>query len=53
MQKNREIFAHSLITQLGHVLGRGTHHHPVFVLNGLVKQGVPNGTAHTENLQTH
>ena len=53
MQKNWEVFAHRLITLLRHLLWRSAHHHPVFVFDGLIKQGVPNGTADTENLHGH
>jgi hypothetical protein len=35
------------------LLGRSAHHHPVFVFDWLVKQGVANGTAYAEDLHGH
>ena len=53
VQKNRKVFAYGLIAQRCHLRRRSTHHHPVFVFDGLVQQGVANGTANTENLHRH
>jgi len=36
VQKNREVFAHCGVAQLGHFFWRAPNHHPVFVFDGLV-----------------
>ena len=53
MQKHREIFAHGLIAECRHCLWRGAHHHPIFVFDGLMQEGISDGPAHTENLHGH
>ena len=37
LNKYREVLPHWLITQLGHMLGRAAHHHPVIFITWVVE----------------
>src|SRR3546814_9749384 len=54
MQKNGKVAAHRNESALGHLVGRGTHHHPIPIAGRQIQQGIAHGRSeeHTSELQS-
>ena len=50
VQKHREVASDFAIIQAQQLLARAPDHHPIALLDGLPKQGVPNGSANQIHL---